>query len=306
MQTIRYHNLSSYLKERYGEPVGKICIDGGFTCPNRDGTCGFGGCIFCGERGSGEHIDPTLSIREQVEKGLNAPGKRNKFIAYFQNFTNTYAPVSVLKERYAAALFDRRIVALAVGTRPDCITEEIADLLASYRAERDVWVELGFQTANDEVAKIFNRGYDHTVFERAMKILAERNLPVVVHVMLGLPGQPLSDAADTAKYLSRFSPFGVKIHCVYVMENTKLSDLYRAGNYTPITEKDYVAGVGTVLSLLPPQTVIHRLTGDCPEGALVAPLWNSDKNRILSLIRDYMESHSLYQGCKYEGERHGN
>ena len=170
-----YRNLSSYLKDRYHGSIRKICIDGGFTCPNRDGTCGVGGCIFCGERGAGEHISgSSLSISDQVRSYFGKAPKGEGFIAYFQNFTNTYAPVSVLKERYDAALIDSRIVALAVGTRPDCINEENADLLASYRSKCDVWVELGLQTANEETAKRINRGYDNSAFERAVWILSER------------------------------------------------------------------------------------------------------------------------------------
>ena len=184
-----YRNLSSYLRERYGKRLDKICIDGGFTCPNRDGRCGVGGCIFCGERGAGEHIDPTASISEQVRNRLKKSNTGDVFVAYFQNFTNTYAPIEVLRERYDAALIDDRIKVLAIGTRPDCIDEDVCALLAEYAREREVWVELGLQTASDVTAEIINRGYKTEVFVRAMELLEKHGLKAVVHIMMGLPGE---------------------------------------------------------------------------------------------------------------------
>lgn len=280
-----YNNLSGYLKGRYGHRLKKICIDGGFTCPNRDGKCSTGGCIFCGERGSGEHIDPTLSIAEQVKAAINKSSPDDEFIAYFQNFTNTYADTSTLKTRYDAALIDERIKVLSIGTRPDCIDEEIAELISTYLEKYEVWVELGLQTANDSTAKVINRGYDLSAFDKAYSILEKHGIKVVVHLIIGLPGESIDDNIETAKYISAIAPFGVKIHSLYVMKGTKLAELYREKVYTPPSLEEYTNAVASVLRILPKDTVIHRLTGDCPKGLLIAPAWTLEKNKVLETIR---------------------
>ena len=279
-----YNNLSGYFRTKYGRRLSKICIDGGFSCPNRDGKCGLGGCIYCGERGAGEHIDPSLSIRRQVENAISSAKEDELFVAYFQNFTNTYAPVGVLKDRYDSALFDERIRVLAIGTRPDCIDREIAELIASYKEKVDVWVELGLQTASDKTADIINRGYHRDTFENAMAILREYGIPVVVHLMVGLPGEDMESIRETVEYINRFKLFGVKIHSVYVMEGTVLAEMYRRGEYTPISQEDYTDAVAYILKHLPPEVVIHRLTGDCPRDMLVAPEWNIRKSETIDLI----------------------
>lgn len=279
-----YNNLSGYFRTKYGRRLSKICIDGGFSCPNRDGRCGLGGCIYCGERGAGEHIDPSLSIRRQVENSLSSAKEDDLFVAYFQNFTNTYAPVEVLKERYDSALIDERIRVLAIGTRPDCIDRKIAELIASYKEKVDVWVELGLQTASDKTADIINRGYHRDAFENAMEILREYDIPVVVHLMVGLPGENMDSIRDTVEYINRFKLFGVKIHSVYVMEGTVLAEIYRRGEYTPISQEEYTDAVAYILKNLRPEVVIHRLTGDCPRDMLVAPEWNVRKSETIDLI----------------------
>lgn len=295
-----YRNLSGYFREKYGKRLGKICIDGGFSCPNRDGSCGFGGCIFCGERGAGEHIDPTLSIRSQVENALEGARDDAKFVAYFQNFTNTYAPTDILKERYDAALIDERIKVLAIGTRPDCIDEEIAALIASYKERVDVWVELGLQSASDETAERINRGYKTEVFDRAVKILDRHGIPVVAHMIIGLPGEGAAEVENTVDYLVRLPIFGVKIHSIYVMRGTRLAEVYERGQYEPPSLSEYVECVGYALSHLPPDIVIHRLTGDCPRDMLLAPEWNRDKHKIIEKIKEYMTENGLYQGIYYK------
>ena len=279
-----YNNLSGYFREKYGKRMSKICIDGGFSCPNRDGTCGHGGCIYCGERGAGEHIDPTLSIGEQVRSALAVAKDDDIFVAYFQNFTNTYADVVTLKERYDAALIDERIKILAIGTRPDCIDEEKAKLIASYKEKCDVWVELGLQTANDNTAKIINRGYPRETFEKAMKILEKYGIPVVVHLIVGLPGENIENVKKTVEYIRKFNLFGVKIHSMYVMEGTTLADMYRRGEYTPISQEEYTDSVAYILKNIPDEWVVHRLTGDCPKDLLVSPEWNLRKNETISKI----------------------
>lgn len=294
-----YNNLSPYLKSKYGTRVSKICIDGGFGCPNRDGTCGEGGCIYCGERGAGEHIDPTLSIREQVEEHLSRDMRSDALIAYFQNFTNTYAPVNVLKERYDSALISDRIKALAIGTRPDCIDAEVAALLASYKDRVDVWVELGLQTASDAVARTINRGYETEVYRHAVEVLNSHGIPFVTHMIIGLPGESEADIDATVDLINEHS-WGVKIHSIYVMEGTRLAEMYRSGEYTPPTLDEYVRLAAKSLARLRPDIVVHRVTGDCPDGLLVAPEWNRDKNKVISGIRERLESSGLRQGSLYE------
>ena len=284
-----YNNLSGYFREKHGKRMSKICIDGGFSCPNRDGTCGHGGCIYCGDRGAGEHIDPTLSIGEQVRSALAVAKEDDIFVAYFQNFTNTYADVKTLKERYDAALIDERIKILAIGTRPDCIDEEKAKLIASYKDKCDVWVELGLQTADDNTAKIINRGYPRAVFENAMKILEKYEIPVVVHLIVGLPGENMENVKKTVEYIKGFNLFGVKIHSMYVMEGTTLADMYRNGQYTPISQEEYTDIVAYILKNIPSEWVVHRLTGDCPRDLLVAPKWNLRKNETISKIVEKLD-----------------
>ena len=294
-----YNNLSGYLKLKYGGKIGKICIDGGFSCPNRDGKCSVGGCIFCGERGAGEHIDHTLSIREQVEKGL-AIGKKDGYIAYFQNFTNTYAPLCELKKRYDAALISDRIKILAIGTRPDCITEKIADLIASYKSRLDVWVELGLQSASDSTAEFINRGYKTEKYFEAARLLRERGIPFVTHMIIGLPEETEEDIDKTVDAVNSSGSFGVKIHSLYVSEGTKLADIYRAGSFSPISAEEYAHLVARALARLSPDIIVHRLTGDCPRGMLVAPSWVSDKNKVLSSVNSVLKLQGLKQGSLYK------
>ena len=294
-----YNNLSGYFRDKYGKRLGKICIDGGFSCPNRDGTAGRGGCIYCGERGAGEHIDPSTSIKDQVLSALADADGDDMFVAYFQNFTNTYAEVSVLKERYDSALIDERIRVLAIGTRPDCIDEDIASLIASYKDRVDVWVELGLQTSSDITADIINRGYHRDVFERAMEILNRYSIPVVVHLIVGLPGEGIEEIKETVKYINRFELFGIKIHSIYVMKDTKLAEMYNNGKYTPPSMDEYVESAVYILTHVSPRITVHRLTGDCPREMLVAPEWNRSKSEVINKIVYKMQLEGLCQGCRY-------
>ncbi len=295
-----YNNLSGYFRQTYGRRLSKICIDGGFSCPNRDGTCGVGGCIFCGERGAGEHIDPSLSIKRQVEEAFKSADPDEKFVAYFQNFTSTYADVKVLKERYDAALIDEGIVALAIGTRPDCINDDIARLIASYKERCDVWVELGLQTASDKTAERINRGYKTEVFSKAVKILKKYKIDVVAHIIAGLPGEGRDELVKTVDFLTRVPISGLKIHSIYVMEGTRLADMYKHGEYTPPTLEEYTDMAVYILSHISPDIIIHRLTGDCPRELLLAPEWNTDKHKIIDLIVKKMEKRGLSQGSLYK------
>ena len=311
METIkRYNYLNEYLKEKFGERTLKICIDGGFTCPNRDGTKGNGGCIFCSERGSGDHIKNVttanayniehqiLSIQNQVKKHLTSykAERANKFIAYFQNFTNTYDTLDNLKKKYDAALIDDRIVALAIATRPDCIDEEKVKLLKSYSNKYYVWVDLGFQTSNEETAKFINRGYTNSDFTKAVKLLNKYNIDVVTHVMVGLPGENQKDLENTIEFINKHNIQGIKIHSTYVVENTVLADLYKSKKYVPISLNTYLEAVTYILTHINKNIIIHRFSGDAPKNSLIAPDWNTHKKWVLNGINKIMKEQNLYQG----------
>ena len=298
-QVRRYNTFSNWCNETFGHPIHKICLDGGFTCPNRDGTVGVGGCIFCGERGSGEHVNAKQTITEQAKAQLDHYIKRKEkggFVAYFQNFSSTYAPVSELREIYDKALISKEIEALAIATRPDCIDEEVVSLLKEYNKERKVWVELGLQTSSDETAIRINRGYKTEVFEKAVKLLKENGIDVVVHIIIGLPGETEDDFVNTINYLNSLPINGIKIHSLYVMKNTKLEVYYNNNEYKTIDFAKYVDLVCYAISHLREDIVIHRLVGECMESLLVAPKWEEDKNSILQTISDKLEKENIKQG----------
>ena len=292
-----YFTLNERMKACYGKKIRKICIDGGFTCPNRDGTCGYGGCIFCGERGAGEQLDPALSIREQAEAVLNSAPDDAEWILYFQNFTNTYAPADVLKARYDAGLISDRIRVLDIGTRPDCLDEEKVRLLAEYAKTREVWVELGLQTANDETARLINRGYDLACFSEAVKLLKRYGLPVIVHIILGLPGETADDIRHTVEVLNAHQIDGIKIHSLFIMKETALAELYLSGRFQPISMQTYIDWAIETLTHLSPDIVIHRLTGNCLRDLLLAPDWIMQRDLILTTIDRRMYAEGLTQGC---------
>ena len=295
----RYNHFNDFLKNKFGERTLKICIDGGFSCPNRDGKCGVGGCSFCGERGSGENTK-SIDISQQVRNHLESyRGKRaNKFIAYFQNFSNTYAPVAELKKKYDSALVDNKIVALAIATRPDCINNEVVELLKAYQTKYYVYVELGFQTANETVAKQFNRGYTNQDFVDAVKLLNQANIDVVAHIMVGLPYEEKDDVLNTVKLINSLNIMGIKIHSTYIIKDTQLEKLYDNGKYQPLQLEDYVDKVCDIISNLNKETVVCRITGDAPKNILVAPQWNAHKKIVLNSITKALEERNIFQGDK--------
>lgn len=299
---LRYNKLNRFLKNKFGEKVLKICIDGGFTCPNRDGKKSTYGCIFCSEKGSGEHIKKCNSISEQIENYFKSykAERANKFIAYFQNYTNTYDSIENLKEKYDNALIDKRIVALAVATRPDCITEDIAKLLSSYSKNYYVCVELGLQTSNEETGKFINRCYTNSDFTNAVKILNKYNIDVVSHIMVGLPNETFEDIRNTIEFINMHNIQGLKIHSTYVVEHTQLYKLYKEGNYSPISLEYYLECLCYIITHISPQIVIHRISGDAPKDILVAPSWNSHKKWILNGFNKKMLDENLWQGKFYE------
>ena len=297
----RYKHLNKYLKDKFGERTLKICIDGGFTCPNRDGHVGYGGCAFCSERGSGEHIIAD-NISNQVKNYFTSykAERANKFIAYFQNFTNTYDSIENLKMKYDAALIDDRIVALAIATRPDCISEDVCKLLKSYSEKYYVWVELGLQTSNENTGKIINRCYTDEQFSAAVSLLNKYNIDVVTHIMVGLPGENFDDIKNTVNFINNHSIQGLKIHSTYVVKNTRLADMYFNGKYTPISLEYYLDCACYILTHISPDIIIHRVSGDAPKDLLIAPDWNLHKKWIINGLDKLLRDKDLYQGMDYK------
>lgn len=301
----RYRHLNEYYKEKFGERTLKICVDGGFTCPNRDGTKGYGGCIYCSERGSGELINNCGDIEKQVKHYFTTyrAERANKFIVYFQNFTNTYDTIENLKKKYDSALIDDRIVGISIGTRPDCITEEIVKLLKSYTNKYYVCVELGLQTSNDKIGKLINRGYTSKQFTEAVKILNKYNINVVAHIMVGLPSETKQDIQDTVNFINSHKLEGVKIHSTYVVENTKLADMYKNGEYKALDLDDYIETLIDIIVHLKPELIIHRISGDAPKDILVAPYWNKHKMWILHGFEKRFRTRDLWQGKYYNNSK---
>ena len=280
----RYKHLNKYLKEKFGERTLKICIDGGFTCPNRDGTISTGGCIFCSEKGSGELINYNEKISKQISQYfLSYRSERaNKFIAYFQNFTNTYDTLENLKAKYDAALIDDRIVGLEISTRPDCINEEIVKLLRSYTDRYYVCVELGLQTSNENTGNLINRGYTNQQFTNAVSLLNKYNIDVVAHIMIGLPNESFDDIKNTVDFINKHNIQGIKIHSTYVVKNTVLADMYFDGSYVPISLEYYLNDLTYIITHISSDVVIHRISGDAPKHLLIAPEWNLHKKWVLN------------------------
>ena len=298
----RYRHLNKYLKEKFGERVLKICIDGGFTCPNRDGSKGTGGCIFCSEKGSGEHIKTANSITKQVENYFKSykAERANRFIAYFQNFTNTYDTIPNLKKKYDAALIDDRIIGLSIATRPDCIDEDIVKLLKSYTNNYYVSVELGLQTVNDKTGKLINRGYSSSDFTKAVELLNKYNIDVVTHIMIGLPNETKEDLKSTVDFINNHKIQGLKIHSCYIVKNTVLADMYKNGEYLPISLEEYLESAAFVITHINPHIIIHRISGDAPKDLLVAPSWNSHKKWIINGFDKLLREQNLYQGMLFK------
>ncbi len=300
----RYKHLNTYLKNKFGERTLKICVDGNFTCPNRDGSISNSGCIFCSQKGSGDHINSIYhkniseNIKLQIYQYFQSykSSRANKFIVYFQNFSNTYDSLENLKLKYDSALIDERIVGLQIATRPDCINEDIVKLLKTYTNKYYVCVELGLQTSNDNTGIFINRGYSSSDFSKAVKLLNKYNIDVVTHIMIGLPGETQTDLENTIKFINTHNIQGIKIHNVYVVKNTKLADLYYSGDYSPISLEDYLEKLTYVLTHISHNIIIHRISGDAPKDLLIAPEWNIHKKWVLNGIDKILKEKNLYQG----------
>lgn len=317
-----YYSLDAYLKHTYNEKYYKLALDGGFTCPNRDGTLGYGGCIFCSAGGSGDFATRTTpaSVKEQLLTGrqlLRGKNTGSRFIAYFQAYTGTYAPVSYLQDMYTAALSLPEIAGISIATRPDCLGEDVLTLLAELKKRyphKFIWIELGLQTMHEDTAAFVGRGYPLSVFEEAMTALSGRNIPVIVHVILGLPGETPDMMYETVRYLNRIPdtgsashtvlrPFGVKLQLLHILRNTALADMYlknQIAGFFALSQAEYTDILIHCLELLSPDIVIHRLTGDGPKNLLIAPLWSLNKRNVLNTLHKTMKQRQTYQGrCFY-------
>ena len=287
-----YRTLNEHYREKFGCKVYKLSINGGFTCPNRDGRIGYGGCIFCSGEGSGEFAEKGCSITAQLEnakKRVSAKNKGGKYIAYFQSFTNTYAPVSHLRKLYWEAIDPEEIVGLAIGTRPDCLGEDVTALLAQLNARKPVSVELGLQTVHPPSVQYIRRGYGNEVYFDAVRRLKAAGLEVVTHIILGLPGETPEMAAQTTRAAVEAGTDGVKFHLLHVLRGTDLATDYEAGQFQCLTLEEYGLWLKACLAVLPPETVVHRITGDGAKKDLIAPLWSADKKRVLNYLNSVIK-----------------
>ncbi|OPJ63025.1 TIGR01212 family radical SAM protein [Clostridium oryzae] len=298
-----YYNLNYFLRQKFGEKVFKISLDAGFSCPNRDGTISSGGCIFCSARGSGDFAgNRNFSITKQFEdiKGvMNKKWKNGKYIAYFQAYTNTYASVDVLEEKYQEAINQEGVVALAIATRPDCINEEVIELLKRINKRKYVWVELGLQTSNEATAKLINRGYSLDCFEKAVYALEEACIDIVVHTIIGLPGEDKQDVLNTVAYLNNFNIAGIKFHLLHLMKDTPMVKLYETGKFRFLEMDEYIDILCSAIKLLRNNIVIHRLTGDAPRNTIIGPLWSLKKWEVLNAIDNTLRDNGWYQGLDF-------
>lgn len=285
---MEYLSFNKYLKDKFGQKVYKISLDGGFTCPNRDGKTGTRGCIFCSKGGSGDFAESReMSITEQIESGKKKVEKKiksGKYIAYFQAFTNTYAPVEILRQKYEEAINHPDIVALSIATRPDCLGDDVLMLLDEMNKIKPVFVELGLQTIHQKSAKYIRRGYDLSVYDKAVRDLKKIGVNVVVHVILGLPNESENDMLETVKYVCESGANGIKLQLLHVIDGTDLAKDYEKGLFKTLEFDEYVNLIVKCVKIIPKDIVIHRLTGDGAKKDLIAPLWSADKKRVLNAI----------------------
>ena len=304
----RYYSLNRYLRETFGEKVYKLALDGGMTCPNRDGTLDTRGCIFCSAGGSGDFAEGRCaSVSAQIEQAkarIRAKTDASKFIAYFQSYTNTYAPTEYLENLFTQAIADPSVAALSIGTRPDCLSDEVVSLLARLNRIKPVWVELGLQTIHEETARFIRRGYPLAVYEDALQRLKAAGITVIVHVILGLPGESREMMLATIDYLGgRYRPDDIKLQLLHVLEDTDLAAEYRAGKFQTMEMEEYFDILFACLERLPPDMVIHRLTGDGPKKLLLAPLWTANKKLVLNELNRQLARRNIIQGSAYRPQQ---
>ena len=289
---MKYKSFNDYMKERFGCKVYKLAIDGGFTCPNRDGTLDSRGCIFCSRGGSGAFAQSReLSITEQLDRAKSLVADKNrdgKYMAYFQPFTNTYAPADELLKKYSEAIADSDIVALSVGTRPDCLGDDVLEVLDTINRIKPVFVELGLQTIHPETADYIRRGYSLDVYDRAVDALHKIGVNVVTHLIIGLPGESVSDMLESVRYVCNVTD-GIKLQLLHVLENTDLADEYRQGRVSVLSLEEYSDIIAKCISIIPENVVVHRITGDGAKSELIAPMWSADKKRVINTLNKALE-----------------
>lgn len=296
----RYHSLNYHLRKTYGEKLYKISLDGGMTCPNRDGTLGTRGCIFCSKGGSGDFAaSKTLSITEQIETGKQQAARKytgNSYIAYFQAYTNTYAPAAYLRQIFTEAIQNPNIRILSIATRPDCLGPDVISLLKELAAIKPIWVELGLQTIHEDTARFIRRGYDLPVFERAIHDLRNAGITVIVHTILGLPVESRKQMLQTVNYLNTQDIQGIKFQLLHILKDTDLADYYERHPFPLLDMEAYFSILAEQLTHLRPDIVVHRLTGDGPKQLLIAPLWTGNKRQVLNQMQAYFKRHDIWQG----------
>ena len=304
----RYYSLDSYIKETFGEKLYKISLDGGMTCPNRDGTLDTRGCIFCSAGGSGDFAsDRRLSIKEQLAQGKQLVSKKyagSGYIAYFQAYTNTYASVSYLENIFTEAMDDEGVKVLSIATRPDCLSPEILALLFRLNQRKPVWIELGLQTIHETSAKFIRRGYTLDVFEKAVYDLKKIGVSVIVHTILYLPNETEDMMLETISYLNKLPINGIKLQLLHILKGTDLAHLYEKSPFHLPTMDEYFILLGKLLSHLRPDIVVHRLTGDGPKSLLLAPLWTSNKRLVLNTMQKYLKDADIWQGKEFSCQNH--
>lgn len=305
-----YHSLDYEMKRRFGTKVYKIALEGGMTCPNRDGTIGTGGCIFCSAGGSGDFAVPLQgaagmteeSVHRQIDLAISRISRKmgsspGSYIAYFQSYTNTYAPVSYLRQLFTAAILHPEIRVLSIATRPDCLPEEVLDLLEELNQIKPVWIELGLQTIHPDTARLIRRGYELDCFTDAKNRLRRRGLEVIVHVILGLPGEDRTQMLETVSWLGSNDIQGIKLQLLHILKGTDLALLYEQTPFPVMSMEEYLDLVIDCVSLLPPEIVIHRITGDGPKNLLIAPLWSANKRLVLNTLTRRFQERGITQGC---------
>lgn len=298
-----YYSLDYHLKQQFGEKIYKLTLNAGCTCPNRDGTLGTGGCIFCSAGGSGEFAaSPQLPVTKQIEMSKSLlSGKRpvQKYIAYFQAYTNTYGPIEHLRKVFTEAISHPEVVILSIATRPDCLGPEVLDLLEELGKKKPVWVELGLQTMHEDTAVFIRRGYPLSCYEKAVHDLTARGLTVITHVILGLPGETVPQMLDTVRYINTLPVSGIKLQLLHILKHTDLADYYREHPFPVFSQEDYVETVIACLEVLRPDIVVHRLTGDGPKDLLIAPMWSTAKRQVLNTIHQALHHKHTWQGRLY-------
>ncbi|WP_270939864.1 TIGR01212 family radical SAM protein [Romboutsia lituseburensis] len=299
----RYHTWNYYLRNTFGEKVFKVSINAGFTCPNIDGKVSFGGCTYCSKEGSGDFAgnpnDNLIKQFDDITQMMHKKWQNAKYIGYFQAYTNTYAPLNILKEKYETILGLDNVIGLSISTRPDCLPDDVVEYLGELNEKTNLWVELGLQTIHDKTSKLINRGHDYKSFVEGVEKLKAKNIKVVVHIINGLPGEDYNMMMETAKAVANMGVDGIKIHLLHVIKDTPMEKMLNNNMMTLMEQDEYIKLVCDQLEILPETMIVHRLTGDGKRDELVGPLWSLKKWEVLNAIDDELKRRDSYQGCKF-------